>query len=74
MYATTEGVVRAPSALVAMVGRPPSIAATAELVVPRSMPTTCTIERVSARLNARYTPTKLAASDSSEELTFSART
>ena len=39
--ATTEGVVRPPSALVMMVGLPPSMAATAELVVPRSMPTTC---------------------------------
>lgn len=40
--ATTEGVVRPPSALVMIVGLPPSMAATAELVVPRSMPTTCT--------------------------------
>lgn len=39
--ATTEGVVRPPSALVMIVGLPPSMAATAELVVPRSMPTTC---------------------------------
>jgi len=39
--ATTEGVVRAPSALVTIVGFPPSMAATAELVVPRSTPTTC---------------------------------
>ena len=39
--ATTEGVVRPPSALVMIVGLPPSIAATAEFVVPRSMPTTC---------------------------------
>ena len=31
----------APSTLVTMVGLPPSMAATAELVVPRSMPTTC---------------------------------
>ena len=30
-----------PSALVTMVGLPPSIAATAEFVVPRSIPTTC---------------------------------
>ena len=42
VYATTDGVVRAPSAFVTMVGRPPSMAATAELVVPKSMPTTCT--------------------------------
>lgn len=44
MKATTEGVVRPPSALVMMVGLPPSIAATAELVVPRSMPTTCSMQ------------------------------
>ena len=37
--ATTEGVVRAPSALGMMVGSPPSRTAIAELVVPRSMPT-----------------------------------
>lgn len=42
MNATTEGVVRPPSALVMMVGLPPSMAATAEFVVPKSMPTTCT--------------------------------
>ena len=39
--ATTLGVVRPPSLLGTMVGLPPSIAATAELVVPKSMPTTC---------------------------------
>jgi hypothetical protein len=39
-YATTEGVVLCPSALVTIVGFPPSIAATAEFVVPRSIPTT----------------------------------
>ena len=39
--ATTDGVVRAPSLFVMMVGLPPSIAATAEFVVPKSMPTTC---------------------------------
>lgn len=39
--ATTDGVVRAPSLFVMMVGLPPSIAATAEFVVPRSIPTTC---------------------------------
>src|SRR6476661_4847208 len=37
--ATTEGVVRPPSAFAMMVGSPPSRTATAELVVPRSMPT-----------------------------------
>lgn len=45
MKATTEGVVRPPSAFVMMVGFPPSIAATAEFVVPRSMPTTCNSAR-----------------------------
>jgi hypothetical protein len=39
--ATTEGVVRAPSWLLTMVGLPPSMAATALFVVPRSTPTTC---------------------------------
>src|SRR5581483_402538 len=37
--ATTEGVVRAPSALGMTVGSPPSSTETTELVVPRSMPT-----------------------------------
>src|SRR4249919_410501 len=37
--ATTEGVVREPSALGMTVGSPPSRTATTELVVPRSMPT-----------------------------------
>src|ERR1043165_1461766 len=37
--ATTEGVVRPPSALGMTVGSPPSRTATTELVVPRSMPT-----------------------------------
>src|SRR5215510_3540969 len=36
--ATTDGVVRAPSALVMTVGSPPSITATTELVVPKSIP------------------------------------
>ncbi|KAI7745371.1 hypothetical protein M8C21_004466, partial [Ambrosia artemisiifolia] len=40
LYATTDGVVLCPSAFVIMVGCPPSIAATAEFVVPRSIPTT----------------------------------
>ena len=35
---TTDGVVRAPSALTMIVGSPPSRTAMAELVVPRSMP------------------------------------
>src|SRR5262245_17469864 len=36
--ATTEGVVRAPSAFVITTGEPPSITQTTEFVVPRSMP------------------------------------
>ena len=36
--ATTEGVVRAPSALAMTTGSPPSMTATQELVVPKSMP------------------------------------
>ena len=38
--ATTDGVVREPSAFAMTVGWPPSRTATAELVVPRSIPTT----------------------------------
>jgi hypothetical protein len=38
--ATTEGVVRAPSWLTMTVGWPPSMTATTELVVPRSIPIT----------------------------------
>src|SRR5262245_35517898 len=37
--ATTEGVVRLPSAFGMTTGSPPSITATTELVVPRSIPT-----------------------------------
>src|SRR5215510_12420145 len=37
--ATTEGVKRLPSLLIITVGFPPSITATTEFVVPRSMPT-----------------------------------
>ena len=36
--ATTDGVSRPPSALVMTTGSPPSMTATTELVVPRSMP------------------------------------
>src|SRR5688572_4587959 len=36
--ATTDGVIRPPSALVMTCGSPPSITATTEFVVPRSMP------------------------------------
>src|SRR6185503_10395743 len=38
VYATTEGVVRAPSEFSITLGLPPSMIATHELVVPRSMP------------------------------------
>src|SRR6185369_6002614 len=38
--ATTDGVIRPPSAFGMIVGSPPSMYATAELVVPRSMPMT----------------------------------
>src|SRR5262245_21791079 len=41
--ATTDGVVRAPSALGITVGSPPSRVATTELVVPRSIPTALAI-------------------------------
>src|SRR6266511_3501399 len=41
--ATTEGVVREPSALGMTVGSPPSITATTEFVVPRSIPTALAI-------------------------------
>src|SRR6478609_4136442 len=41
--ATTDGVVREPSALGMTVGWPPSMAAMTELVVPRSMPTALAI-------------------------------
>src|SRR6476659_6367476 len=41
--ATTEGVVRAPSELLITTGSPPSIIATTELVVPRSIPITLLI-------------------------------
>ena len=37
---TTEGVVRIPSALAITTGLPPSVTATTELVVPKSIPTT----------------------------------
>ena len=43
LKATTEGVVRLPSALGITTGSPPSITATHELVVPRSIPITLLI-------------------------------
>jgi hypothetical protein len=48
--ATTEGVVRIPSELAMTTGLPPSITATTELVVPKSMPTTFPIRCGSPRL------------------------
>src|SRR5690606_19963925 len=50
LKATTEGVVLDPSALGMTTGSPPSITATTELVVPRSMPITLLIAH-SASLN-----------------------
>ena len=41
--ATTEGVIRLPSALVRTTGSPPSMIATTEFVVPRSIPITLAI-------------------------------
>ena len=40
VMATTDGVVRAPSALAITIGSPPLIMETQEFVVPRSMPIT----------------------------------
>ena len=40
---TTEGVVRAPSALAMTLGSPPSMIAMQELVVPKSMPSTLSV-------------------------------
>ncbi len=50
--ATTEGVVREPSALGMTTGSPPSITATTELVVPRSIPITLLILLFSSLLAA----------------------
>src|SRR4051794_17993079 len=47
--ATTDGVVRDPSALAITVGSPPSRTATTEFVVPRSMPTARAMEGLSLR-------------------------
>jgi hypothetical protein len=41
--ATTDGVVLAPSAFSITFGYPPSMIATHEFVVPRSIPTTCLV-------------------------------
>ncbi|VUT26219.1 MAG: hypothetical protein MOIL_01448 [Candidatus Methanolliviera sp. GoM_oil] len=42
---TTDGVVLPPSALMIIAGFPPSITATAEFVVPRSIPTLLAIQK-----------------------------
>src|SRR4051812_34383311 len=47
--ATTDGVVREPSAFAMTVGSPPSRTATTEFVVPRSMPTARAMEGLSLR-------------------------
>ena len=47
----TEGVVRAPSAFTMIVGSPPSSTASAELVVPKSIPTARPMSRASCFLN-----------------------
>ena len=47
--ATTDGVVRAPSALAMTVGSPPSRTLTTEFVVPRSMPTARAIVNTSMK-------------------------
>ena len=52
--ATTDGVVRLPSALAMTTGEPPSMIATTELVVPRSMPTVFAI--VKSSLDSRKSP------------------
>src|SRR3972149_6256695 len=54
--ATTDGVVRPPSGLVMTVGVPPSMTATTELVVPRSIPM---ILLISLRSSASLTRTSL---------------
>src|SRR5438132_2723095 len=51
--ATTDGVVRPPSALGMTTGSPPSMTATTELVVPRSIPTVFGISNYSLRLRLR---------------------
>src|SRR6202165_41829 len=49
--ATTDGVVRPPSAFAMTVGSPPSITATTLLVVPRSIPTVLAMLLVPFKLN-----------------------
>ena len=54
--ATTDGVVRPPSALGMMTGSPPSITATQELVVPRSIPMIFAINYVPPRVKSNLLP------------------
>src|SRR5436853_6992848 len=61
--ATTEGVVRPPSSLGMTLGSPPSITATQELVVPRSIPMVlliklCLLELISALVALTYSATQ----------------
>src|SRR5262245_14333178 len=51
--ATTDGVVREPSALGMTTGSPPSRTATTELVVPRSIPTALAIGQVSLQVDGQ---------------------
>src|SRR3954447_14964416 len=51
--ATTDGVVREPSALGMTTGSPPSRTATTELVVPRSIPTALAMGLVSLDVDGR---------------------
>src|SRR5579884_3638635 len=53
--ATTDGVVRDPSELAMTVGLCPSITATTEFVVPRSMPTTLAIKVLCLAFRATWT-------------------
>src|SRR5205085_7037644 len=61
--ATIDGVVRAPSAFSITLGLPPSITATALLVVPRSIPITLAIFYLLAPQKKAAPPTALSGSD-----------
>src|SRR3954453_16830477 len=54
--ATTEGVMRLPSAFSSTVGSPPSITATTEFVVPRSIPITFAIVTLTSQGMLRGAP------------------
>ncbi len=53
MKATTEGVVLIPSAFSITLGAEPSIMATQELVVPRSIPITCLVVALLKRIREK---------------------